>query len=72
VRDGVVDTIHPAAGIFIVTPSYFSSLSIPIMGGREFNAADTTDPTPMIVSQALARQRQARREAVGSDSSRER
>ena len=34
-------------------------------GGREFNAADTTDPTPMIVSQALAKQAWPGQQAVG-------
>jgi predicted permease len=66
VRDGgVVDTIQPAGGIQIVAPGYFSALSIPLLGGREFNAADTTDPTPMIVSQALARQAWPGQQAVG-------
>ncbi len=62
---GVVDTIQPAAGIMIITPGYFSSLSIPLLGGREFSAADTTDPVPMIVSQALARQAWPGQEPVG-------
>ncbi len=62
---GVVDTIQPAAGIMIITPGYFSSLSIPLLSGREFNAADTTDPTPMIVSQALARQAWPGQDPVG-------
>ena len=54
-----------AAGIQIIAPGYFSALSIPLLAGREFNAADTTDPTPMIVSQALARQAWPGQEAVG-------
>jgi len=62
---GAVDTIKPAAGIQIITPGYFSALSIPLLAGREFNAADTTDPTPMIVSQALAKQAWPGQEAVG-------
>jgi hypothetical protein len=49
----------------IITPGYFSALSIPLLAGREFNAADTTDPTPMIVSQALAKQAWPGQEAVG-------
>jgi len=66
VRDGgVVDTIQPASGIQIIAPGYFSALSIPLLAGREFNGADTTDPTPMIVSQALAKQAWPGQEAVG-------
>ncbi len=66
VRDGgVVDTIQPPGGIQIIAPGYFSALSIPLLAGREFNGADTTDPTPMIVSQSLARQAWPGQEAVG-------
>ena len=63
--EGVIDTIRPAAGVFIVTPGYFSALSIPLLGGREFGPADTTDPTPFILSQALARQVWPGQDAVG-------
>ena len=66
VRDGgVVDTIQPPGGIQIIAPGYFNALSIPLLAGREFNGADTTDPTPMIVSQSLAKQAWPGQEAVG-------
>lgn len=67
VRDGgVTDTITPEAGVFMVTSGYFDALSIPMLGGREFTAADTsTAVIPMVVSAALARQVWPRQDAVG-------
>ncbi len=67
VRDGgVVDTIAPAAGTFIVTPGYFDALSIPILAGREFTAADTANaPLPMVISAGLAQRAWPGRPAVG-------
>jgi len=62
---GVVDTIQPVAGFQIVMPGYFKALSIRLKSGREFTAADTTDPTPIIVSQALASQAWPGQDAVG-------
>ena len=63
---GVVDTIAPAAGTYIVTPGYFDALSIPMLAGREFTAADTSDALiPIVVSASLARQVWPGRPAVG-------
>ena len=62
---GVVDTIQPVAGFQIVMPGYFRTLSIPLRSGREFTAADTTDPMPIIVSQSLAAQAWPGADAVG-------
>ncbi|HEX5004475.1 MAG TPA: ABC transporter permease [Gemmatimonadales bacterium] len=63
---GVTDTITPAAGMFMVTPGYFDALSIPMLAGREFTAADTTrEIIPMVVSEALADQVWPEQDAVG-------
>ncbi len=66
-RDGgVVDTITPAAGVFMVTPGYFDALSISLLDGREFTTADSSlAPLPMIVSAALARQAWPEQPALG-------
>ncbi|MEP6590071.1 MAG: ABC transporter permease [Gemmatimonadota bacterium] len=54
---GIIDTITPGAGVFMVTPAYFASLSIPLLAGREFLPADTSRQLlPVIVSRALAAQ----------------
>jgi predicted permease len=67
VRDGgVVDTVSPAAGTYMVTPGYFDALSIPMVGGREFTSADTaTAPLSVVVSAGFARQLWPDRPAVG-------
>ena len=63
---GTVDTITPAAGMFMVTPGYFSALSIPLLGGREFTAADSSRTLiPLVVSASLAREAWPGGQAVG-------
>lgn len=62
---GVVDTLRPEAGMMLVSPGYFEALSIPLVAGRGFTTADTTDPTPLIVSQSLARQAWPGQDPVG-------
>jgi len=45
----------PAAYYVAITPNYFSSLSVPILRGRDFTAADRANTNPvLIVDQALA------------------
>jgi putative ABC transport system permease protein len=47
---------EPVTGVSIVTPGYFSTMSIPLMQGRLFTARDREGaPQVTIVSQALAR-----------------
>lgn len=47
---------EPVAGVSIVTPGYFASMSIPLIHGRLFTARDRDGaPQVAIVSQALAR-----------------
>jgi putative ABC transport system permease protein len=67
VRDGgVVDTVTPAAGTFMVTPGYFDALSIPILAGREFTTADTSMALlPVVASAGLAHQLWPGKPAVG-------
>ena len=44
------------AVIRVVTPGYFRTLRIPVLGGREFTEADDANPTPgFVVNEAFAR-----------------
>jgi len=44
------------AGFRILSPDYFSTMGIPVMKGRDFNNADNSDSTPVvIINSALAR-----------------
>jgi putative ABC transport system permease protein len=47
---------QPSAGFQIVTPSYFTTMGIPLLNGRDFQSSDTSDAQPVaIVSESLAR-----------------
>ncbi len=49
-------TFKPDGGAIIVTPGYFSALSIPILRGRDFSQADLETGSPvLLVNRALAR-----------------
>ena len=55
-----------ASHMQVVTPGYFSTLGIPIVGGRTFADADRDDAAPVaIVSRALARHFWPNDDAVG-------
>jgi putative ABC transport system permease protein len=46
----------PYAGFRLASPNYFSTMGIPLLGGRDFNDGDTHDrPLVAIVSQSLAK-----------------
>ncbi|MEO5800753.1 MAG: ABC transporter permease [Gemmatimonadales bacterium] len=63
---GAVDTLSPAAGVFMVTPGYFAALSIPMLSGRDFVTADSTRAViPVVASLAFARQGWPGQDAVG-------
>src|SRR5206468_3271696 len=58
---GLDDRNAPNAVFSRVTPSYFDTMGIPLVRGRNFTAQDTRDgldfdPAPAIVSEATARQ----------------
>ena len=47
---------RPVAVIRVVTPGFFRTLRIPVLRGREFTAADATNPTPgFLVNDAFVR-----------------
>jgi predicted permease len=47
---------QPSAGFQIVTPSYFATMGIPLVSGRDFHASDAHDAQPVaIVNETLAR-----------------
>ena len=46
---------RPTAGVNVVSPQYFATMGIPIVGGRSFTAGDTGQSPPVaIVNQRLA------------------
>ena len=48
---------QPVAGVSIVTPGYFATMSIPVIKGRALNDHDRSNtPLVTVISQALARQ----------------
>lgn len=49
-----------------VSPGYFGTLEIPVLGGRDFNASDTRDaPAVVLLNEAMARRYWAGRDPVG-------
>ncbi|HET7844489.1 MAG TPA: FtsX-like permease family protein, partial [Xanthomonadales bacterium] len=57
----------PHADLDAVSPGYFAAMRIPLVAGREFDARDTAESTPVaIVSQALAQQLFPNGDAIGS------
>ena len=47
---------YPEANFRIATPDYFSTMKIPLLGGRNFNAQDRADaPRVVLINQTLAR-----------------
>jgi putative ABC transport system permease protein len=57
---------EPYAQYWIVAPRYFSTLGIPLVAGREFTAADTSDALPVaIVSRRFAQRFWGSRDAIG-------
>jgi len=51
----------------VVSPEYFSALSIPVLQGRSFKQADTAKTQPVaIINEALARQFFANKSAIGA------
>jgi putative ABC transport system permease protein len=61
------DQAEPSVANFnMVSPEFFATLSIPLLAGREFTAADTTGPlNSVIVTERLARQHGLGGDAVG-------
>jgi putative ABC transport system permease protein len=58
---------RPSTLVTIITPDYFSTLSIPLLQGRDFAAADRhLSPAVAIVNQSFARSFLAGRAAVGA------
>jgi putative ABC transport system permease protein len=56
----------PNAQRFAVTPAYFATLKVPILGGRAFNAGDTAAGEPVIVvNETAARMLWPRGSALG-------
>jgi putative ABC transport system permease protein len=57
---------EPVTGVSIVTPGYFSTMSIPLIRGRLFTAHDREgSPQVTIISQALAREHFPNRNPIG-------
>jgi putative ABC transport system permease protein len=49
-----------------VSPGYFETLKIPVLGGRDFNASDTRDaPAVVLLNEAMAKRYWAGRDPVG-------
>ena len=58
---------RPTANYQIVSPSYFSTLDLPVVAGRAFTAADTANGALVaIVNEAFVRRHLAGRSAVGA------
>ena len=56
----------PAAGFRLASPGYFSTLGIPLLRGREFQAGDVYEhPFVAIVSESLARQSFGAEDPIG-------
>ena len=56
----------PEADIRMATPGYFSTIGLPLVGGREFTDRDTPDaPRVVIVNESLARRHWPGEDAVG-------
>ncbi len=56
----------PQAGFSVVSPGYFQTLRIPLLGGRDFSDRDGLSAPPVaIVSASLARRAYPRQNAVG-------
>jgi putative ABC transport system permease protein len=68
VGDPTVDEDRrPTANYQIVSPTYFSTLDLPVVAGRAFTAADTADSVPVcIVNEAFVRRHMQGRSAVGA------
>jgi len=50
------DQTHPVAALLLSSPSYFKTLAIPLLQGREFTEADKVGAPPvMIINETLAR-----------------
>ncbi len=57
---------EPVTGVSIVTPGYFSTMSIPLIQGRLFTARDREGSPPVtLINQALARQQFANMNPIG-------
>jgi putative ABC transport system permease protein len=50
----------------VITPDYFDLMRIPLISGRTFNSADTSDSSPVIIiTDSLARRHFPKQDAVG-------
>src|SRR4029453_18428489 len=48
---------YPVAALHLTSTSYFKTLGIPVLRGRDFTEADKADSTPvMIINETMARQ----------------
>ncbi len=57
---------EPRAGYQVVTPGYFKTMGIPMVAGRDFQASDTRQSTPVaIVNETFARQQWPGRDPIG-------
>jgi putative ABC transport system permease protein len=52
--EAAAGTSRPVAGLRIATPGYFAAIGQPLLGGREFERADTSRADAVIVNKALA------------------
>jgi putative ABC transport system permease protein len=56
----------PVGDLVTVSPDYFRTLGVPLIGGRYFNETDTADSTPVvIINETLARQYFPNQDAIG-------
>jgi hypothetical protein len=61
---------HPYGDFNIIASDYFRALGVPLVRGRDFNAADIANgPAVVIVNEAFARRYWPGQEAVGKRSS---
>jgi predicted permease len=58
-RPSEVFALQPTVAVRVATPSYFQTMRIPLLHGREFNSDDTVsqkDRGPVLISQSMAQQ----------------
>src|SRR5262249_40558905 len=57
---------RPGAAYFAITPSFFSTMKIPMLRGRDFTSRDTASaPSVVIINQALAERYWPGEDALG-------
>jgi putative ABC transport system permease protein len=65
-RPAVEFAMQPEVAVRAISPGYFQTLRIPLLGGRDFNESDTLDrPDAVMISESMAREFWPNENAVG-------